>query len=246
MSPNAASPRPRSHRRGASHLSLVTDETPATPVIAVIASVKDDEGTGGRHAAPAPGPFVAGSATMRALIALGAILSAIGLSLGKAEALESVFIHDDGPAEAEPDVPVDNVDIVPVAPAAPVAEVPVQKTAAKTSTTTEAAAPARAKAVAAVAPKTEPGTWTPTVAPAETQTYTFTTPAPHGRHRGQADHDEDHNTYDGPTGRHRKNGHGHHGHHQNNRPKSRQDSTTRPTAKMKGNNGATGHDARLV
>jgi hypothetical protein len=177
MSPNAASHRPRSHRRGASHLSLVTDETPATPVVA------DAEDTGPKHAAPAPPLLVAGSATVRALIALGAILSAIGLSFGKAEALEAAFIPDEASAEAEPDVPTDTVD--DGVPAAPAYVVP-------------------AAMIAATGSRATPGTWTPTVTPAETRTYTVAVPT--GRHRGQADRDEYRHAHDGPTGRHRRTG----------------------------------------
>lgn len=210
MSPNAASPRPRSHRRGTSHLSLVTDETPVTPAVA------DDEATGPKHAAPAPRLMVAGSATMRALIGLGAILSALGLSFGKAQALEAALLPNDAPAEAEPEVPGDNT-----------ATDPAHKAPA-TGTETSA------RKISA------PGTWTPTVTPAVTRTYTI--PAPAGRHRGQADADEYNHVHERPTGRHR--GNGQHGGH--NRPRSRHDGTTRPAGKAKGVTLVTGYDVRSV
>jgi hypothetical protein len=222
MSPNAASPRPRSHRRGASHLSLVTDETPAAPAVA------DDEGTGPKHAAPAP-RMVAGSATMRALIGLGAILSAFGLSFGKAQALEAAFIPD-ASVEAEPEVPTDAVDDIPAAPAdnAPATTgVPAQKAAAKTT---------------AAGAHTTPGTWNPTVTLAATRTYTVVAEPPHGRHRGQADRDESRHAGDRPTGRHRRSGQ--HGAH--NRPRSRHDGATRPAGKAKGITVVTGYDVRSV
>jgi hypothetical protein len=85
--PNAA---PR-RLDGRAHLTLVTDQDEPT-------GPADNEQPAGRHAAPRP-LMTAGSATVRALMALGALLSALGLSIGKAEAS---FFPDQPLEEADP------------------------------------------------------------------------------------------------------------------------------------------------
>jgi hypothetical protein len=239
MSPNAA-PRPRSHRRGGNHLTLVTNET-----LAALATAADDQRTTGAHAAPAPRVMVAGSSTMRALIALGALLSAIGFSIGKAEAL---LAHEgsDNPAEAEPDVavppageaPAKPVEKAPAATKTPAKTAPAVKTAAKTT--------AAAKVTAAVS-RTAPGQWAPAVEPVEAHTYTLAAPAPTGRHRGEAasDRHEWGHAHDRPTGRHRRTTQ----HGAKHKPKSRHDGTTRPAGKARPTvttPAATGHDSLCV
>ncbi|MEU1372015.1 hypothetical protein ABZ454_38915, partial [Streptomyces sp. NPDC005803] len=78
--PNAAR---RPARDGRAHLTLVTSQ--GEPAQAGPAD--NDRQPAGRHAAPAARIVPpAGSATMRALIALGAVLTAIGCSVGRAEA----------------------------------------------------------------------------------------------------------------------------------------------------------------
>jgi hypothetical protein len=88
--PSNAAPR-RSARDGRAHLTLVTDRDEPD-------GQADDEPQGAKHAAPRP-LLMAGSATVRALMALGALLSAIGLSIGKADALRA---HDQPLEEADP------------------------------------------------------------------------------------------------------------------------------------------------
>ncbi|RPE39769.1 hypothetical protein EDD90_2787 [Streptomyces sp. Ag109_O5-1] len=85
---NAASRR----HDGRAHLTLVIDQEQPT------ALAEDDEQERARRAAPRP-IMVAGSATVRALMALGALLTALGMSFGKAEA---VLSHDQPREEADP------------------------------------------------------------------------------------------------------------------------------------------------
>jgi hypothetical protein len=181
--PNAAR---RPARDGRAHLTLVTDQD--EPVVPAV----DDRQPVGRHAAPTVRVPLAGSATMRALLALGAVLSAIALSFGKADA---VIGSDHLLEEAEPDIPEPEV-VAPIAPA-----------------DTTPAAPADAKP--AVASGTTAGHWAPAIKPVTAHTYKLPEPiepAPGpGRHRKSASADgrgdRERNRDDRSSGRHR---HGHH------------------------------------
>ncbi|MHB9861955.1 hypothetical protein [Streptomyces sp. YIM S03343] len=82
----------RRTRSGGTHLTLVTNEADA-------ASDDDNEQQSGKHAAPPRPLMVAGSATVRALMALGALLAALGVSIGRADA---VLSRDQPLEEAEP------------------------------------------------------------------------------------------------------------------------------------------------
>ncbi|MFF1284281.1 hypothetical protein ACFVY4_26510 [Streptomyces sp. NPDC058299] len=177
MNPNAVRPGTRSTRRG-SHLTLVSADVPETPADG------DDERQRGRHAAPVTRLPVAGSATVRALMALGALLSAVGISFGKAEAVLSHGAHEH-PVEAEP---------MPDPSSQPVL-------VAADTTTAASAAPAQ----------TAPGYWAPAIKPVESRVYRLSTPIPGtGRHRrsaataGWGEWNPD--AWPHPTGRHRKSG----------------------------------------
>lgn len=183
-SPNAT----RRPGRDSAHLTLViTQDEPTVPVA-------ETRPTSGRHAAPAVRVPLAGSATMRALMALGAVLSAIGFSIGRADA---VLQSHEQLEEAEPDFapvpeavlpPAEAVpDSAPAAPA-PVAKAPGAKPAA---------------AVQATASRTTPGHWEPAIAPVKAYTYKLPEPVRStGKHRkpGAADDErKDRRTH----GRHR-------------------------------------------
>ncbi|MEW2301999.1 hypothetical protein AB0958_18835 [Streptomyces sp. NPDC006655] len=152
MSPTAA----RRAARRASHLSLVTVDTTDTAT--------DDEGEPeprGKHAAPNCPLPIAGSATVRALLALGAVLSAVGLTVGKADA---VLSHEsqDRPVEAEADM--DSTPDTPVTP-----------------TTTVVSAPTAP--ITAAVPRTSPAHWAPAAKPVETHTYIAAPVQGTGKHR---------------------------------------------------------------
>ncbi|MFD0032513.1 hypothetical protein ACFVJK_30450 [Streptomyces sp. NPDC127172] len=155
---------------------MVTDQD--EPALAGPAD--DDRQPGGRHAAPVVRVPLAGSATMRALIALGAVLSAIGISIGTAGA---ALGFDEPPMEeADPDFAPVPEAVMPDAPA---------------------------DAVSAAASGTAAGHWAPAIRPVKAHTYKLSAPIPvadAGRHRkpasteGQGEQNPD----TGQPGRHRK------------------------------------------
>ncbi|MEU2426918.1 hypothetical protein ABZ619_38900 [Streptomyces sp. NPDC007851] len=150
MTPNAARRAPRR----SSHLSLVTADTTETAT-----DGEEGQETQGKHAAPHCPLPIAGSATVRALLALGAILSAVGLTVGKADA---VLSHEsqDRPVEAEADM-----DSTPDTPASTVVAAP--------------AAPIAAVAVT----RTSPAHWAPASKPVKTHTYLAAPVQGTGKHR---------------------------------------------------------------
>jgi hypothetical protein len=201
MSANAARPGHRATRTG-THLTLITGGMPGP---------QDDSKQAAEPTAPVRRMPPAGSATVRALIALGALLSALGMSVGKAEAVLGGHAVRDRPVEADPDIPaLPEVATapVPVAPAAPAA--PAVPVAANTGHT-----------VTAATARTVPGHWAPAVKPVEAHVYKLSTPVPGtGRHRKTGtDETADTHVSTKPTGRHRKpeqhadNGHTHPGQH---------------------------------
>ncbi|MFG3287281.1 hypothetical protein ACGF3G_00460 [Streptomyces sp. NPDC048179] len=103
MSTDGATPRLRNSRRGASHLTLVTDDA-STLTIRVADVELPAEPAAGRHAAPRPLP-VTGSVTMRALLALGALAAILGLCTGRAEAVYGSPDKSRDPTEADPEPP---------------------------------------------------------------------------------------------------------------------------------------------
>lgn len=171
MTPDAVRRSPRS----GSHLTLVTTDITEPDL--------DTEGeqTGGKHAAPSVMLPIAGSATVRALMALGAVLSAVGLSIGRADAA----LHHEvkgKPAEAQADTVPDTTDDAPATGAAPIVRI--------VSTTAVA--------------RTSPARWEPAAKPVTTRTYRSTPVQGTGKHRrqGAAEHM---GTFTGhASGRHRR------------------------------------------
>ncbi|MFE5037186.1 hypothetical protein [Streptomyces sp. NPDC056683] len=199
MSTDAASPRPRNSRRGGNHLTLVTDDMPTLTLTVGDVPVPATPAAG-RHAAPRTLP-VTGSVTMRALLALGALATILGLCTGRAEAMYGAPDKSHDPAEADPDL--DPEQPVKVDGLTTTTDVPKTRTSA--------------------------GSWAPTVEPVQVHTFTIT-PADSatGRHRKPAATEGwgawNPDTWGRPAGRHRKPntpaaGHGyagggrhHHGH----------------------------------
>jgi hypothetical protein len=175
MTLNAARPGTRTTRRGDTHLTLVTVDTRDT------ATEDDTERQRGKHAAPATRLPVAGSATVRALMALGALLSAVGFSFGKAEAVLSHQGQDQQPTEADSVLPTDSRSVL---------------------VATGTAAPA------ATEERSAPGHWAPAITTAKVRVFKLSTPITGtGRHRRPAATDgwgeRNPDTWR-PTGRHRK------------------------------------------
>lgn len=143
--PNAAR---RPVRSGGTHLYLVTEQDgPDAP------AVDDSERQQGKHAAPKLP--LAGSATVRALLALGALLSAIGLSIGRADAVRSHHASEEQATDPETPPVVDGPAVVP--------QPPREATAAQA---------------------TAAGYWAPTRAPVKAVTYKLpASAAGSGRHR---------------------------------------------------------------
>jgi hypothetical protein len=178
MSPNAARRTPRR----SSHLTLVTIDT-TEPVLVDVES----EPPSGKHAAP-PCPLpIAGSATVRALMALGALVSALGLSMGRADAAFRSHEHQGRPVEAEADTEPDTAPHT-----------------APATTAKVVAAPAAPIVVTAAVSRTSPGHWEPVTKTVKTHSY-ITTPVPgNGRHRKQSSGEHmEHTTMRAP-GRHRR------------------------------------------
>ncbi|MGR3875787.1 hypothetical protein ACUXZZ_45460 (plasmid) [Streptomyces graminifolii] len=152
MTPNAARRTPRS----GSHLTLVT--TDMTEPDAPVAS----EQPRAKHAAPSVTLPIAGSATVRALMALGAVLSAVGLTIGRADAARHEV--QGKPVEAaQPDTSAD----IPEAPAVP-----------------EVVPAARIVSTSAIV-RTAPERWEPASKPVATRTYRSAPVPGTGKHRRQ-------------------------------------------------------------
>ena len=171
MTPNAV----RRTSRSGSHLTLVITDTTALDIDA-----ESDEPKG-KHAAPSVMLPIAGSATVRALMALGAVLSAVGLSIGRADA---ALHHEakDKPVESQADTVPDTPD-EPTAPGV--------------------APTARIVSTAAIT-RTSPVRWEPASKSATTRTYMSTPVQGTGKHRrhGTVEHT---GTFTGYTpGRHRR------------------------------------------
>lgn len=173
MTPNAV----RRTARSGSHLTLVTTDITEP-------AVDESEQPRGKHAAPAYPLPIAGSATVRALMALGAVLSAVGLSIGRADAA----LHhqaQEKPAEAQADTTPD------------VTDTPVMHTVV-------AAAPAAPIVAVAARTRTSPGHWDPVNKPVVTRTYMAAPVQGTGKHRRQPTVEHTGNLTTRATGRHRR------------------------------------------
>jgi hypothetical protein len=172
----------RPARDGGAHLTLVTDQDEPAPA----GPADDDRQPAGRHAAPVVRVPLAGSATMRALMALGAVLSAVGLSFGTAGA--ALGFDGQEIEEADPDIAPVPEAIAPIDPAP------------STPTTPAHAAPA-------VAARTAPGHWAPAIKPVKAHTYKLSAPVTPGtgRHRKpvSAEGPGEQSPVTGQPGRHR-------------------------------------------
>jgi hypothetical protein len=205
MSTPSQTPRRRHARDGRAHLTLVSSQDgPATPA----APADDDEHQPDIQADTTRRLLMSGSATVRALIALGALVTALGLvSAAKSMALEG---HEHAPEAANPDRPTADTDApaphppntapAPAAPAVPV--VPASKTASTPQTV-----PATVKS-----PTHQPGATDGQSVPIK---YTMPGPAPTGKHRrphgGHEEHHDGHGHGNG-HGRHRRGDHHDHEH----------------------------------
>lgn len=144
---------------GGRHLRLVVDqETPADD---------DHDRPTAQHAKPAVRVPLAGSATVRALLAIGALASLLGVAVGRAEARTPLLSDPVEQADPQPDTATLKVAVED-------ADADTDTGSGSTSTTEHSTTrPATATAAAQ---------WTPTVK-ADVRTYTPTVSPGTGRHR---------------------------------------------------------------
>lgn len=180
----------RPAREGRGHLTLVTSQdTPAAPA-------EDDNDPEPVQQAPRVRMVpMAGSATVRALIALGALASALGLSTGKAQA---VFGFPDN-------TPMEQADPSDV----PVVEEPMPAVVG-----THRAAAAPEMPAATVKTVTDAGQWTPATTRRPVTVAYKALPAGTGRHRKPSTERPSAGSPASGPGRHRRtSSNGHHHHH---------------------------------
>lgn len=149
----------------ANRLRLVQGDTPhlvlVPPLEETVRPVSDDSRPTGRHAAPTSRAIAGNAVTLRALLALGALLATIGMSMGRADAMMV------GPEleQAEPELPKQPLPDTHTAPATPTGSGKTEQAPARDTATTP-----EQSTVRAAAPRTRVRAATPATAPVTEET----------------------------------------------------------------------------